>query len=179
MVTLHRTAQEKADLIAKYIAPNPHKAGIYNAIIEPYGVSVWVIIARFEAVNGGNIDEAAAEYDLPHEAVEAALAYYERHGPAIDAKIEEMHAQFEERPIRGSFGLDSEAAVMDAPHDEEDDGISEEQPRQIREDPRVIIHRRRTDIPFEPFVHVVGGDIDALDLLERRDAEGDGERQHS
>jgi uncharacterized protein (DUF433 family) len=96
MVTLHRTAQEKADLIARYIAPDPHKAGIYNAIIAPYGVSVWIIVARFETVNGGDIDEAAAEYDLPREAVEAALAYYEQHGPAIDAKIEEMHAWFQE-----------------------------------------------------------------------------------
>jgi uncharacterized protein (DUF433 family) len=94
VVTLQRTVQEKADLIAKYIAPDPHHAGIYNARLAQYGVSVWAIISRFERVNGGDIDEAAADYDLPREAVEAALAYYEQHEAAIDARIEAQDAQF-------------------------------------------------------------------------------------
>jgi uncharacterized protein (DUF433 family) len=95
MVTLHRTEQEKAQLIAKYVARDPRRPGIYNAVVVPEGVSVWVIIARLYAVNGGDIDEAAAEYDLPPEAVEAAFAYYEQHKAAIDAKIEEMDAWFQ------------------------------------------------------------------------------------
>lgn len=94
MVTIHRTAEEKAALIARYIERNPDKPGVYDARLNPYGVSVWVIVSRFEAVNHGDLDEAAADYDIPREAVEAALAYYERHKAAIDAKIDEVHAWF-------------------------------------------------------------------------------------
>jgi uncharacterized protein (DUF433 family) len=94
MVTLHRTAQEKADLIARYIARDPRHPGLYDSYLSEYGVSVWAIISRFETVNHADIDEAAADYDLPREAVEAALAFYEQHTAAIDARIEAQNAQF-------------------------------------------------------------------------------------
>lgn len=92
MVAINRTTQEKADLIARYVGRNPNKPGIYNAILIPYGVSVWIIVSRFETVNNGDIDLAAADYNIPREAVEAALAYYEQHKAAIDEKIEVVHA---------------------------------------------------------------------------------------
>jgi uncharacterized protein (DUF433 family) len=95
MVTLHRTAKEKADLIEKYIEPDPNHAGSYDARLTPYGVSVWTIVNRLETVNGGDVDEAAADYDVPCEAIEAALAYYERHRSAIDARIDAQNAQFQ------------------------------------------------------------------------------------
>jgi len=94
MVAINRTAQEKADLIAEYIEPDPHHPGLYNAWLNPYGVSVWIIVSRFQAVNGGDLDLAAEDYDIPREAVEAALAYYEEHKAAIDARIEAQRAQF-------------------------------------------------------------------------------------
>jgi uncharacterized protein (DUF433 family) len=94
MVILHRTEQEKAQLIAKYVARDPRRPGLYDSYLSGYGVSIWVIISRFETVNHGDIDEAAADYDLPREAVEAALAFYEQHAAAIDARIEAQNAQF-------------------------------------------------------------------------------------
>jgi uncharacterized protein (DUF433 family) len=94
MVAIRKTAKEKADLIAKYIEQDPHHPGLYNARLNPYGVSVWMIISRLEAANSGDLDEAAADYDIPREAVEAALAYYEQHKAAIDARIEAQRAQF-------------------------------------------------------------------------------------
>jgi uncharacterized protein (DUF433 family) len=94
MVAINRTAQEKANLIAKYIEPDPNHPGLYNAWLNPYGISVWVIVSRFETVNGGDLDLAAEEYAIPREAVEAALAYYEEHKAAIDARIEAQRAQF-------------------------------------------------------------------------------------
>ncbi len=94
MVTLHRTAREKAELIAIYIARDPRHPGLYDSYLPAYGVSVWAIISRFAGENNGDIDETAADYDLPREAVEAALAFYERHTAAIDARIEAQNAQF-------------------------------------------------------------------------------------
>lgn len=94
MVVVRRTEQEKADLIARYIEQDPHRPGRYNARLTPYGVAVWAIAGRFEAVNHGDLDEAAADYDIPREAVEAALAYYERNKAAIDARLEALRAHF-------------------------------------------------------------------------------------
>lgn len=96
MVVRERTAQEKADLIARYIARDPRDPGLLNSYLPDYGVAVWAIVSRFETVNGGDLDEAAADYDLPREAVEAALAFYDRHTAAIDAKIESVRAWFME-----------------------------------------------------------------------------------
>ncbi len=91
MVMVHRNEQEKSDLIARYIEQDPHRPGRYNARLTPY---VWAIAGRFEAVNHGDLDAAAADYDIPREAVEAALAYYERNKPAIDARLEALRAHF-------------------------------------------------------------------------------------
>ncbi len=94
MVVSERTAQEKAALIERYIARDPRNPGLYDSRLPDYGVAVWAIISRFETVNGGDLDEAAADYDLPREAVEAALAFYEQHKCAIDARIEAQRDQF-------------------------------------------------------------------------------------
>ena len=42
--------------------------------------------SRSRAVNG-DLRRTAADYHVSHEAVEAALAYYEQHKPAIDAHL--------------------------------------------------------------------------------------------
>jgi len=94
MVMVHRPEQEKSDLIARYIEPDPHRPGRYNARLIPSGVAVWAIVGRFEIVNHGDLAAAAADYDIPYEAVEAALAYYERNRAAIDARLEALRAHF-------------------------------------------------------------------------------------
>ena len=92
MVMVHRTEQEKSGLIARYIEQDPYRPGRYNARLTPYGVAVWAIAGRFEAVNHGDLNKAAADYAIPREAVEAALAYYERNKAAIDARLEALRA---------------------------------------------------------------------------------------
>ena len=96
MVAIQRTEQEKDALVAQYIAQDSSRAGLYNAYIVPHGPAVYMLISQFWAVNGGNVALAAADYDLTDEAVEAALAYYERHQAAIDARIEAHLAAFEQ-----------------------------------------------------------------------------------
>jgi uncharacterized protein (DUF433 family) len=74
------------ELIDRYIVPNPHIPGEDEVRIIGYGVPVWALIGHFKAVNQ---DRAlvAHDYALPLEAVDAALAYYQRHRAVIDARI--------------------------------------------------------------------------------------------
>ena len=82
-----RTVNEQEDLIARYIEENPDKPGIANARLIEEGVPVWALIGYLPAVDG-SAEQVAADYDIPLEAVEAALAYYEAHRSLIDARIE-------------------------------------------------------------------------------------------
>lgn len=52
----------------------------------PYGVPVWALVGHLDAVHG-NLQRVADDYELPTDVVEAALAYYEQHKQAIDARI--------------------------------------------------------------------------------------------
>lgn len=65
------------DLIEKWIEPNPHRAGGGYARVKAYGVSVWILVSYLQGP-GADIAKAAQDYDMPEEAVQAALAYYER-----------------------------------------------------------------------------------------------------
>ncbi len=73
-------------LISRYIKPNPHRPGVANAWVSEHAVPVWALVAYWEGV-GQDIDRVADDYDLPRDAIEAALAYYQRHRHAIDARI--------------------------------------------------------------------------------------------
>ena len=77
-------------LIARYIAADP-LGRADRAPIAGSGVEVWALIAYLRAFD---IAQTAADYDLPGEAVEAALAYYERHRQVIDARLTMHDAAF-------------------------------------------------------------------------------------
>ncbi len=72
------------DPLDQYIDPGSTVTGPADARIA--GVHVWALIGYLRA-NGGNGDQAAADYDLPPEAIEAARAYYARHRAVIDAYL--------------------------------------------------------------------------------------------
>jgi uncharacterized protein (DUF433 family) len=57
------------------------------------GVHVWALIGYLRA-NGEDVDRAARAYDLPREAVKAALAYYKRRQAVIDARLTLQAASF-------------------------------------------------------------------------------------
>jgi uncharacterized protein (DUF433 family) len=74
-------------LIARYIEPNPHKPAVEEARLTDYGISVWAIMGYYLLALNRDVDEVARAYDVPREAVEAAIAYYRRHQCAIDTRL--------------------------------------------------------------------------------------------
>jgi uncharacterized protein (DUF433 family) len=73
-------------LIAQYIDPNPHGRGPAEARLSQHGTSIWALVAYWRACSG-DVQAVAHDYHLPVEAVEAALAYYQRHRDLIDARL--------------------------------------------------------------------------------------------
>ena len=71
---------------AAYVEPNPHRPGAANAWLVGYGVPVWALVGYLDVVNG-DIRRIARDYDVPVEAVEAAMLYYQQHKTAIDERI--------------------------------------------------------------------------------------------
>jgi uncharacterized protein (DUF433 family) len=79
-------ADHKAQ-IEQDIELNPQRPGLDRARLKDSGVSVWALISYLKYAARGDIARVAADYDVPVESVEAALAYYEQHSEAIDARI--------------------------------------------------------------------------------------------
>jgi uncharacterized protein (DUF433 family) len=80
-------------LIDKYIQQRQFHAGAGDAVLRDSGVSVWILIEAYKAT-GGDADAVARAWDIPQEAVEAALAYYSQHAAAIDDRIGAQRASF-------------------------------------------------------------------------------------
>jgi uncharacterized protein (DUF433 family) len=80
-----RTMNED-DLIARWIAEDPDRPGAANARIAAHGVHVWALIGHLRAVEGKPW-VVADDYELPVEAVEAAVVYYARNQTPIEAKL--------------------------------------------------------------------------------------------
>jgi uncharacterized protein (DUF433 family) len=81
------------ELIGHWITRNPHKSDPAEAAVLPRRTSVWVVIGQLQ-LDYGKAESVAGAYDLPVEAVEAALAYYQRHQAAIDKRIAANRAFF-------------------------------------------------------------------------------------
>jgi uncharacterized protein (DUF433 family) len=72
-------------LLKRYIHLDPAESGVDQARVAPADVPVWVIVAQVEGA-GGDVAQVAEDYELPREAVEAALIFYRRNRAAIDAR---------------------------------------------------------------------------------------------
>ncbi len=83
------------ELIARHIEPNPHRSGPHEARLKEYGVSVWALVGYWKGTSG-DVDQVAEAYQVPREAVEAALAYYRQHQYLIDARLALNAAEFAE-----------------------------------------------------------------------------------
>jgi uncharacterized protein (DUF433 family) len=80
--------QSKADdLVDRWVELDPWRPGSAQARLKDYGIHIWALIGHLPAARG-DIRVVAEDYQIPVEAVEAALAYYTRHRGAIDAKLE-------------------------------------------------------------------------------------------
>ena len=82
-------AQEQSvpgELIAKWIRPHPWRRGAADARLVAPQISVWALIGYLHMV-GGDVGRVAEDYQIPLEAVEAALAYYDQHAAEIRARL--------------------------------------------------------------------------------------------
>lgn len=86
MSTVERSIKTDATLIERWIEPNPHHPDASNVRLREYGYSVWALIGDLPLVNG-DATALAAEYEIPTEAAEAAIAYYRHHQAEIDARL--------------------------------------------------------------------------------------------
>jgi uncharacterized protein (DUF433 family) len=82
------------ELIARYIEPNPHKPTLAEAWLKESAIPVWALIGSLPGVDHdpGALAEA---FGIPIEAVQAALAFYDRHRSLIDARLAENETMFE------------------------------------------------------------------------------------
>jgi uncharacterized protein (DUF433 family) len=76
-----------------WVALDPLRPGKDRARVMPHSIAVWALIGHLRGVNG-DVAETAYDYDIPIEAVEAALAYYREpsNRAAIDALLEANRA---------------------------------------------------------------------------------------
>jgi uncharacterized protein (DUF433 family) len=72
-------------LLKGYIHIDPTAPGVDQARVIPADVPVWVIVAQLEGADG-DVSQVAEDYELPREAVEAAMIFYRRNRAAIDAR---------------------------------------------------------------------------------------------
>lgn len=80
-----RRPQAEDELIERYIEFNPRRPGLDRAQIRDAGVEVWALVGYYQGEAEGDIKEVARAYDIPVDAVRAALAYYARQRDLIDA----------------------------------------------------------------------------------------------
>jgi uncharacterized protein (DUF433 family) len=83
--TIDAAALEE-DLVARWIIENPNRPGADDVWLRDFGVPVWALIGHLRAT-GGSTAEVAVDYEVPVEAVNAALAYYELHRSLIDERL--------------------------------------------------------------------------------------------
>jgi uncharacterized protein (DUF433 family) len=84
-VTVPGTPAED-DLIATYIEQNADRPGLDEARLIGFGIPVWAIVGYYFGV-GEQPGRVARDYEVPEEAVAAALAYYRRNRVLIDARL--------------------------------------------------------------------------------------------
>ena len=78
----------QAHLLDTYIEQDHAALGTGGARTKAEGVSVWVLIGYLEAMDGA-IEQTAIDYELPPDAVRAALIYFHHNPDVIAARIEE------------------------------------------------------------------------------------------
>ena len=83
-----RNSRSEQHLIERHVDPDPDRypSGRADARLRDSGVSVWAIVA-FLRVYRNDVDKVAEHFGLSREEVEAALGYYHRNKPYIDARV--------------------------------------------------------------------------------------------
>ena len=77
---------DEAELIARYVKPHPHRGGRAEAWFPEFGYRVATLISYMQSEDA-TIAQTARHYEMPEEAVRAAIGFYRRNREAIDARI--------------------------------------------------------------------------------------------
>lgn len=85
MVLEQDISQKTDDLIAKWIVVGEYD-GPHQARIKDHGTPVWALVGALPAYSFDG-RAVATSYELPWEAFEAAMAFYQRHKAIIDARV--------------------------------------------------------------------------------------------
>ena len=73
-------------LIDRYIEQDPHHPGPADVRLKESCVPVWAIIGYYQAT-GRDPQRVAQSYEVPLEAVQAALAYYRQNQALIEGRL--------------------------------------------------------------------------------------------
>ena len=73
-------------MIDQYVEQSPHELGRESARLKEHGVSVVAIVTAL-LYHGGHLYGVAEEYELPEEAIRAAIWYYANNKQVIDARL--------------------------------------------------------------------------------------------
>ena len=86
MATTHPPTDTTIDdaLVDAMIEQDPSKPGRHNARFKEYGTHVWAVLGVLQRTNG-DVAATAREWQMPEDAVRAAIRYYERHKELFDA----------------------------------------------------------------------------------------------
>jgi hypothetical protein len=76
------------ELIEKWLEPDPNRPRPGDYRVKEYGTHVWALIGLLSG-NDWDVEETARDYEMPVEAVEAAVAFYHKYPAAINVRIED------------------------------------------------------------------------------------------
>ena len=82
-----RPEPDRSALLKHHIELNPQRPAAYEARTSEDGIPIWVLVSSVD-VAGGDIQSVADAYEIPCEAVEAALLYFLRYLDEITARIQ-------------------------------------------------------------------------------------------
>ncbi|MCA1666263.1 MAG: hypothetical protein LC793_02445 [Thermomicrobia bacterium] len=74
------TTTSRDALIAKYIEKDPQRPWPGSERLVNYHTAIWALIGYYQHAGNGDVAQVARDYEVPEEAVEAALAFYRSHG---------------------------------------------------------------------------------------------------
>lgn len=80
------TTLDNNALINQHIGEKPWSPGAGDARLKDFGVPVWALVG-YSKIPGYTLEMVATDYDIPLEAVKAAMAYYDQNKQAIDNRI--------------------------------------------------------------------------------------------
>ena len=73
-------------MIDKYVEQSPHELGRESARLKEHGISVVALVTAL-LYHGGDLYAVADAYEIPDEAVRAAIWYYGNNKQVVDARL--------------------------------------------------------------------------------------------